>query len=190
VHGLTPAGNRMRRRLAATEQEEPMLMSTSARVTMRNTEKKVLHYYDDGGKGKGNCTWGIGTLAHRGPCTAEELARVVTDADVEREFNTRLRVAELGVARRVKVALTQDQFDALVSLTYNLGVQGTSRVYAKVNARDFKGAADEISSLVYGKQIKNGKEVKVLYPGLIRRRAYESAPFRDVPPTKFRSASR
>jgi lysozyme len=167
-----------------------MLMSTSARVTMRNTEKKVMKYYDDGGKGKGNCTWGIGTLAHRGPCTAEELARVVTDADVEREFNARLRVAERGVDSKVKVTLTQDQFDALVSLTYNLGVKGASRIYAKVNALDFKGAADEISSLVYGKQIINGKQVKVRYPGLVSRRAYESAPFRTAAKTTLRSAAR
>ena len=167
-----------------------MFMSTNARLTMRGTEKKVLKYYDDGGPGKGNCTWGIGTLAHRGPCTAAELAKVVTSADVEREFEARLRDAERGVGNKVKVPLNQAQFDALVSLTYNLGVKGASRVYAKVNANDFKGAADEISSLIYGKQIKNGKEVKVLYPGLIRRRAYESAPFRDVPATTLRSAAR
>lgn len=165
-------------------------MSTNARVTMRNTEKKVLKYYDDGGKGKGNCTWGIGTLAHRGPCTAEELARVVTDEDVEREFAARLRVAERGVTSKITVTLTQEQFDALVSLAYNLGVKGASRIFSKVNARDFKGAADEISSLVYGKQIKNGKSIKVLYPGLVSRRAYESAPFRTTPTTILRSAAR
>lgn len=165
-------------------------MSTNARITMRGTEKKVLKYYDDGGKGKGNCTWGIGTLAHRGPCTAEELARVVTDADVEAVFASRLRVAERGVNTRIKTVLTQAQFDALVSLTYNVGVQGASKVYAKVNARDFLGAANEMSTLVYGKEIRNGKEVKVLYPGLVKRRAYESAPFRNTNTTSLRSAAR
>jgi lysozyme len=190
VHGLTPAGNRMRRRLAATEQEEPMLMSTSARVTMRNTEKKVLHYYDDGGKGKGNCTWGIGTLAHRGPCTAEELARVVTDADVEREFNVRLRDTERGVERNIKVPLTQDQFDALVSLAYNTGVAGAGQVFKLVNARDFDGAAEMISSMTYGSSVKNGKTVRVFYPGLVVRRKREAAPFRKSVNASFRRSAK
>jgi lysozyme len=188
VHGLTPAGKRMRRRLAATEQEEPMLMSTSARVTMRNTEKKVLHYYDDGGKGKGNCTWGIGTLAHRGPCTAEELARVVTDADVEREFNVRLRDTERGVERNIKVPLTQEQFDALVSYAYNMGIGGSASVFKLVNAKDFEGAAKKISSMVYGHEIRNGKRVPVKYGGLVIRRAAEAAPFRTRANSQLRAA--
>lgn len=167
-----------------------MLMSTTARVTMRNTEKKVLKYYDDGGKGKGNCTWGIGTLAHRGPCTAEELARVVTDADVEREFNARLRETERGVERNIKVTLTQDQFDALVSLAYNTGITGAGKVFKLVNAQDFEGAAKMIMSMTYGSSVKNGKVVRVVFPGLVTRRAKEAAPFQKSVKTSFRRAAK
>lgn len=167
-----------------------MLMSTNARVTMRNTEKKVLKYYDDGGKGKGNCTWGIGTLAHRGPCTAEELARVVTDEDVEREFAARLRETERGVERNITVTLTQAQFDALVSLAYNTGVTGAGKVFKLVNANDFEGAAKLITSMTYGSSVKNGKVVRVFFPGLVKRRNEEAAPFRKTANASFRRAAK
>ena len=156
-----------------------MLMSTNARVTMRNTEKKVLKYYDDGGKGKGNCTWGIGTLAHRGPCTAEELARVVTDEDVEREFAARLRVAERGVTSKITVTLTQEQFDALVSYTFNRGPSGAYKAFELINDGKFANAASEISSHVTASVREKKKSVAKVLPGLIVRRREESAPFRS-----------
>lgn len=165
-------------------------MSATARNNMRLHEKVVLKYYDDGGPGKGHCTWGIGTLAHRGPCTAEELATEVTEEAVEAAFAERVRDAELAVARNVRVKLTQAQFDALVSLTYNCGPSGASRVYKLVNAEKFNEAADEISGMVYGRIKLKGKTVKVRYRGLVRRREAESAPFREVAKTEQESAAK
>ena len=108
-----------------------MKMSSEARARMRRLERDVFKYYDDMGAGKGNCTWGPGILAHRRPCTKEELARPVSAAAVEAEFARRVMEAEAGVIRMVRVAkLPQDQFDALVSLTYNAGVHDTQRVHA------------------------------------------------------------
>lgn len=167
-----------------------MYMSTAARLNMRNTEKKMMKYYDDGGRGRGNCTWGIGTKAHNGPCTAAELARTVTDADIEREFASRLREAERGVERNVKAELTQAQFDALVSLAYNAGVTGSSRVYKMLNAGDFHRAADEIASMTCGHESRKGKSVRVFYPGLVARRTAEAAPFRNAANAPLRSAAR
>lgn len=158
-----------------------MFMSTSARLNMRHTEKKVRKYYDDGGPGRGNCTWGIGTKAHTGPCKKEELGRTVTDADIEREFSSRLREAERGVERNVNVQLTQAQFDVLVSLAYNSGVHGSLSVYKRLNAGDFEGAANAIASMTYGHEQRKGKRVPVFYRGLVARRAAEAAPFRHAP---------
>jgi len=164
-----------------------MFMSQPARLVMRNTEKKVLKYYDDGGKGKGNCTWGIGTKAHNSPCTKAELARVVTDADVEREFSKRLSVAEKAIQRNVTADLTQDQFDALVSFTYNVGEGAASNVYDMLNDGDFDGAAASILSRVHGHERRKGKRVTVFYRGLVPRREQEAAPFKN---TKSRSAAK
>lgn len=159
-----------------------MYMSQPARLVMRNTEKKVMKYYDDGGKGKGNCTWGIGTKAHNGPCSETELARVVLDTDVEREFASRLREAERGVERNVKVALTQAQFDALVSFCYNVGVPASSPIFDRLNRRDFDGAAADILSRTHGHEIRSGKRVTVFYRGLAKRREEEAAPFKNTQP--------
>ena len=58
---------------------------------MRNREKAVCHYDDDMGPGKGSCTWGVGILAHAGPCTKDELASYATCVtrscpDVQRRY--------------------------------------------------------------------------------------------------------
>lgn len=157
-----------------------MFMSTAGRLSMRHTEKKIMKYYDDGGRGHGNCTWGIGTKAHDGPCTAIELARTVTDADIELEFMSRLGNAERGVERNVSVPLTQEQFDALVSLAYNAGVKGSMPVYRLINAGHFEEAAEKISKMTTGHETRKGKRVRIFYPGLVARRAAESAPFRKA----------
>lgn len=158
-----------------------MNMSPDARARMRHTEKVVLKYYDDGGAGKGHCTWGTGLLAHRGPCSKVELARKVTLVEVEAEFTKRLHEAERSVERNVSVPLTQEQFDALVSYVYNNGSRGSVALFDKVNANDFAGAVDVISGSLRSKQKdKHGKMVYVLHRGLISRRAQESAPFRSA----------
>jgi GH24 family phage-related lysozyme (muramidase) len=151
-----------------------MKMSPEARARMRRRERDVFNYYDDMGPGKGNCTWGPGILAHTGPCTKDELARPVSLAAVEAEFSRRVAEAEAGVIRQVrKQKLSQDQFDALVSLTYNAGVNGSRRVYTLVDTGRAAQAAAEIRTMT--STHVNGK--KVLARGLISRRAEESAPF-------------
>jgi len=167
-----------------------MYMSVKARMNLRQREKKVMRFYDDGGKpGVGHCTYGYGTLAHKGPCTEEELKTEVTEEMVTTSFDQRLRDAERAVQRNVKVKLTQDQFDALVSLTYNAGPRGSKDVYNLVNAENFEGAADAISRMIYSRQKRKGKKVPVLMRGLIPRREEESAPFRK-PKDELRSAAK
>nr|DAI82871.1 MAG TPA: Lysozyme [Caudoviricetes sp.] len=62
-----------------------------------------------------------------------------------RLLKTGLVSYESDVSRLVKVGLTQGQFDALVSFTYNLGARSlsTSTLLRKLNAGDYAGAADE-----------------------------------------------
>jgi lysozyme len=160
-----------------------MSMSFDARIQMRTTEKAIYRHYNDMGRDKGNCTWGAGILAHKGVCSTEELGRKVSAQSVDTEFGKKVAEAEWSVRRGVRVALNQDQFDALCSLTYNAGAGGASDTFKLINKGDFKAAAENIDTLVKVTIIVDGKKKKVTAPGLIKRRAEESAPFRVLPST-------
>lgn len=72
------------------------------------------------------------------------------------------------VNKLVRVDLTQNQFDALVSFCYNVGI-GTlkySTLLEKLNQEDYQGAANEFPK--WNKFMVNG--VKTILPGLVDRR--------------------
>ena len=144
-------------RNAASLPNAGMKMSGPARAKMRSTEKVMLRYYNDMGGNKGNCTWGIGFYAHKGVCSEEELARVVDPASVDIEYGRRVAEAERQVKSKIAVPLSQAQFDALCSLTYNAGASNSKDVYRYVNQGDFRGAADEISKMVKVRMKVKGK---------------------------------
>jgi len=154
-----------------------MRMSPDAKVRLRTTERTVFKYYNDMGKDKGHCTWGPGILAHRGVCTPEELARPVSAAQVNAEFDRRVNEAEAAIHRNIHVALNQAQFDALVSFTYNAGADGSADTYALINRNDFKGAGANMKKFSKVRVKTKTGEKKVVAPGLVKRRALESAPF-------------
>jgi GH24 family phage-related lysozyme (muramidase) len=152
-------------------------MSAAAKARMRKRERDVFEYYDDMGPGKGNCTWGAGILSHLGPCTKDEIGKKVSQAAVDSEYARRVATAERGVRRNVRrKALTQEQFDALVSLAYNAGVGGARHTLELVDKGEFALAAANISRMT--STTVNGRTV--VARGLIARRAEESAPFRAV----------
>jgi GH24 family phage-related lysozyme (muramidase) len=164
----------------ATSPNAGMRMSPAARTRMRDTEKVIRRYYNDMGQNKGNCTWGAGFLAHRGVCSSEELERKVSMEAINMEFDKRVAEAEGYVRRGVtKITLSQEQFDALVSLTYNTGPRKARPVYEALNKQDFAQAVKEISNMTSVKLRRAGKTRSVTAPGLIKRRAEESAPFAE-----------
>ncbi|RMA89436.1 MULTISPECIES: lysozyme [Enterobacter] len=89
----------------------------------------------------------------------------------ERLLKTGLVSYESDVSRLVKIGLTQGQFDALVSFTYNLGARSlsTSTLLRKLNAGDYAGAADEF--------LRWNKAGGKVLNGLARRREAERALF-------------
>jgi lysozyme len=163
-----------------TNPNESFRMSENGRKIMRHTESRIDRYYNDGGRHKGNCTYGYGTMVHRGVCTLDEYDRLVSPELIEYSFQKRLEEAEKGVRRNVKVKLSQAQFDALVSFTYNSGVKGAAKVFEALNKGNLKLAADTISSRIHSRQqTATGSKLVILH-GLIDRRRYESAPFRHA----------
>ncbi|MGF6922984.1 glycoside hydrolase family protein [Paraburkholderia sp. 40] len=115
-------------------------MSEAGYTALRLNEGVVMHYYNDAPK-NGNCTWGIGTLAHFGPCTAEELARTVVPEQANAVLQNRIRDAEAAVKAVVtQHELTQAQFDAAVSFAYNSSRQNTRDVRSSKYRRHDSGS--------------------------------------------------
>ncbi len=94
-----------------------------------------------------------------------------------------------GVSGKVAgLTLTQNQFDALVSFAYNvgLGAFGGSTLLEKLKAKDKAGAAAQFPRWNKGKV----KGVKQVLPGLVTRRAAEQALFLKAPvPTAASTAA-
>lgn len=153
-------------------------LSNDARRRMRNQREGTIRgYYNDGHGNRGHCTYGIGILAHRDPCTAEELRRPLTSAQIEASFASAIREAERAVRNQVTHRpLTQAQFDALVSYTFNTGARGAREVLQRVDRGDLREAANLMMRNTYSRQ--DGR--RVFMPGLVPRRRAESAPFREV----------
>lgn len=130
-----------------------------------------LHAYRDSA---GVPTIGYGSTrgVRMGDEITEAQATELLAVDVERHAE--------GVRRLVDVPLTQSQFDALASFTFNVGVGALQRstLLRKLNAGDYRGAADEL--LRWTKA--GGRELR----GLVRRREAERAMFLEPePPTHW-----
>ena len=116
-----------------------------------------------------------GKQVHRGMTTTKALAHAwLRDHSI--------KTYEDAVTQAVKVPLNQNQFDALVSFTYNVGVGALKQSTAlrKLNAGDYAGAADALTMWTKFKG-------KVL-AGLVRRRKEERALFL-TPVTQTNTAS-
>ena len=105
----------------------------------------------------------------KGPKDKEEAYKNITihnQSEAERALVEDLGVFERIVSSKIKVLLTQNQFDALVSYTYNTG--GSDTLFKLINQ---KAPEEQIRKWFETKYITaNG----VTQPGLIRRRKMES----------------
>jgi lysozyme len=96
---------------------------------------------------------------------------VWTRAQAEEALRREITKFEDGVTSLVRFIPTQNQFDALVSFSYNvgLGALAKSSVLRLANSGDFHGAADAFSMWT--------KAQGQTLPGLVRRRHEEAALF-------------
>lgn len=134
-------------------------MITQNKQAIKTAEGLRLTAYKDGGG-----VWTIG-YGHTGSDVREGLTIPLSEA--ERLLTRDLRVAEGHVNDAVKVKLTQNQFDALVSFVYNVGGGAfrSSTLLKLLNAGDYEGAANQFPR--WNKD--NGKVVN----GLTNRRHEE-----------------
>jgi len=109
-----------------------------------------------------------------GSTTYEDGTRVkmndtITRKRAEELLGNKISSFERGIKACIQVPLSQNEYEAYVSLSYNIGVQGFcgSTLVKKLNAYDYEGACNEI--LKWDKF--KGKPLK----GLTNRRIEENA---------------
>lgn len=141
---------------------ESMKPSPACRALIRNAEGCRLAAYPDS---KGVPTIGVGHT--RGVKLGDRCS--VQQADIW--LSQDLEDAAASVASLVKVPLTQGQFDALVSFTFNEGHKrlAESTLLILLNKGNYAGAADQFPRW----NLAGGK----VLPGLVTRRAAERALF-------------
>jgi lysozyme len=137
----------------------------AGRCLIGRAEGLRLESYLDG------AVWTIGwgtTRINGKPVTA---GMKITREQAADYFNHDIAIFERDVENAVKVPITDNQFSALVSLTYNIGIGNlrSSTLLKKLNKRDYKGAAAEFDRWVYA----GGKVLS----GLVERRKKEKQLF-------------
>ena len=146
---------------------ESMSVSNKGVDLICEFEGKRLVAYDDG---VGVWTIGFGTIKYPNgvrvkkgdTCTLEQAKEYMRHDLIEFEYT---------VNSSVKVPLNQNQFDALVSLAYNIGSSAfkSSTLVKKLNTGDYQGAADQFNVWINA----GGKRMQ----GLVNRRDKEKLLF-------------
>lgn len=119
-------------------------LSAAGLAALKNEEGFRARVYQDTA---GLATIGYGHLLKLG----ESFPAGVTQAQADTLLKSDVGIAEAAVRKMVKVPITQNMFDALVSFAFNVGTDddadavaeglGDSSLLKKLNAGDYSGAA-------------------------------------------------
>jgi len=140
-----------------------MILGLAGQNLIKSFEEcKLVAYQDQGG------IWTIG-WGHTGPEVVEHLQCNQQQADAW--FLQDVAAAEHAVNVTVLHAISQNQFDALVSFTYNVGAgsEAHSTLIQVLNAGNYQTAADQFLVWDHVNGVPNA--------GLLRRRTAERALF-------------
>lgn len=137
---------------------------------IKDFEGLRLKAYPDIALGKKRMTIGYGHTSVAGVPEVYE-GMIISEFEANRILKQDLLKYEAAVKKAVKVPLTSNQFSALVSLVYNIGISAfkSSTLLRLLNARDYSSASYQFS-----RWNKAGGRVLT---GLIRRRNAEAALF-------------
>ena len=149
--------------LVAGFQQTAKKVSNSGIDLICSFEGLKLKAYDDG---VGVWTIGFGTTIYPNGIKVKK-GDTCTEAQAKAYMAHDLKRFESAVNTAVVVPINQNQFDALVSLAYNIGTNGfkNSTLVEILNARNYKGAAAQFDAWNKG----GGKVMQ----GLVNRRAVE-----------------
>lgn len=152
-----------------------MKMSTRGREALKAREGLRLNAYRDS---VGVWTIGVGHTAAAGkPIPMPGLTITAKEAD---DILTRdLGLYERAIDGALRVPVTQNQYDALVSICFNVGPKfANSTTIKRLNAGDAAGAADAIlfwnkPAEIMGRRKTEQKQFLTPYPGLVKPKPTE-----------------
>ena len=144
-------------------------ISAAGLALIKNEEKCVLTAYMPTKNDKP--TIGYGHTA------GVKMGDTITQAEAELFLLQDLEWAEAAINSLVKVPLTQNQFDALVSLVFNIGIGNFSEssLLRELNSGNYDVAASKFAQWNKQRSKTTGKLVEL--KGLTKRRAKEAALF-------------
>lgn len=113
------------------------------------------------------CSAGIWTVGYGHTGSTVHQGLKISQSEADSLLKTDLIIHCNNVSKLVKVPLNQNQFDALVSLEYNIGYGNFSRstLLKLLNTKNYKDAGEQFAVWRLG----GGK----ILPGLVRRRKAE-----------------
>lgn len=155
----------------ADERGIPPRLSKRGAEFVARFEGCVLRMYNDP---TNNATIGVGHLIHLGPINGrepQEFRRGITRKRAIELLQEDAHKAARGVRRLITVPLNQQQLDALVSFTFNVGegALASSTLRKRLNRREYAAVPGELNKWV----LSGGKRL----PGLVRRRQAEGKLF-------------
>lgn len=157
----------------------PMTVSPELIELIKESEGWKPHLYNDPSPAR-NATIGYGHLVHPGPIDGsepEEFKQGLTEEQGEALLREDIARFEGAVRELVAVPLTQEQFDALVSFAFNIGVPRftQSTLLERLNQGNYEAVPQQLKLWVKAK----GKVLR----GLIARREREIELWQRQSPT-------
>ncbi|MEB0280621.1 MULTISPECIES: lysozyme [unclassified Mucilaginibacter] len=151
-----------------------MILSKRGIAVIKNFEGLRLNAYQDIA---GVWTIGYGSTMYNDGKPVKPGDKLANEAQTETLLKSTLTNYVNAVNKGASVHLSQDQFDALVSFIYNVGTGAvrSSTLFKKLNAGDYRGAADQF--LVWNKITDPHTGKKVVSKTLTQRREQERALF-------------
>ena len=153
----------------ATQQTNQLALDHAGYEFIKQQEGSRNTLYNDP---SGHCTVGIGHLVHQGNCNGsdseKEFLPGLSDTQVEALFLRDIQKYEDAVNKAVKVTLTQNQFNALVSFTFN---EGTGAAAVLVGDTLNVGKLDQMCSDMVSGWTRSGSNKKMLL-NLAKQKSY------------------
>jgi len=121
---------------------------------IKKEEGCVLHIYKDQ---VGYPTIGVGHLIRKG----EDFSNGLTEEEADELLHKDLLYTAASIMRLIAVPLSDNQYSALLSFTFNCGTGAlqASTLRSKLNREEYAGAGDEFEKWCWA----GGKKLKALY---------------------------